>query len=151
MRWAQGWFQVSLRHLVRGLGSRELSLRQKLGLWALLGWREAYPWVAIQMIPIVAYLAYTSGGVDQLDWLVPLFVFTTLFTFSVGPGQTLFAWILAAPEIKAHRSWFWSYLAVASLLYTEFKNTINRVSQLKEWSRERQWKVTPRETPDAGD
>jgi cellulose synthase/poly-beta-1,6-N-acetylglucosamine synthase-like glycosyltransferase/DNA-binding NarL/FixJ family response regulator len=151
MRWAQGWFQVSLRHLVRGLGSRELSVRQKLGLWALLGWREAYPWVAIQMIPIVAYLAYTSGGVDQLDWLVPLFVFTTLFTFSVGPGQTLFAWILAAPEIKAHRSWFWSYLAVASLLYTEFKNTINRVSQLKEWSRERQWKVTPRETPDAGD
>jgi cellulose synthase/poly-beta-1,6-N-acetylglucosamine synthase-like glycosyltransferase len=151
MRWAQGWFQVSLRHLVGGLRNADLSLRQKLGVWALLGWREFYPWIAIQMIPIVAFLAVKSGGVDKLDWLIPLFVFTTLFTLTVGPGQTVFAWILAAPDIKRHRSWFWWYLLVASLLYTEFKNVINRVSQLKEWARDRQWKVTPRQAPDVAE
>jgi hypothetical protein len=86
-----------------------------------------------------------------LDWLIPLFVFTTLFTLTVGPGQTVFAWILAAPEIKRHRSWFWWYLLVASLLYTEFKNVINRVSQLKEWARDRQWKVTPRQAPNGAE
>jgi cellulose synthase/poly-beta-1,6-N-acetylglucosamine synthase-like glycosyltransferase len=151
MRWAQGWFQVSLRHLVGGLRNADLSIRQKLGVWALLGWREFYPWIAIQMIPIVAFLAVKSGGVDKLDWLIPLFVFTTLFTLTVGPGQTVFAWILAAPDIKRHRSWFWWYLLVASLLYTEFKNVINRVSQLKEWARDRQWKVTPRQAPNGAE
>ena len=47
-----------------------------------------------------------------------------------GPG---FAWLLAAPEIKAHKRWFWEFLVVAMVLYTEFKNVINRVSQIKEF------------------
>ena len=144
MRWAQGWFQVSLRHLVAGVTSPALSLRQKIGFLFLLGWRELYPWIAIQMIPIVAFLAVQSGGAANLQWLIPVFVLTTLFTLSVGPGQALFAHRLAAPEIKARSSWFWSYLVVSSLLYTEFKNVINRISQLKEVTSEREWRVTPR-------
>jgi hypothetical protein len=145
MRWAQGWFQVSLRHVGAVVRSPGLSVRQRVGLWMLLGWREAYPWIAIQMIPIIAFLAVQAGGVNRLDWVVPLFLLTTLFTLTVGPGQTLFAWLLGAPEIKAHRSWFLQYLLVASLLYTEFKNVINRISQIKEFSRDRQWRVTPRD------
>jgi cellulose synthase/poly-beta-1,6-N-acetylglucosamine synthase-like glycosyltransferase len=147
MRWAQGWFQVSLRHVIAVIRGSHLTVRQRAGLWTLLGWREVYPWIAIQMIPIVAFLAVEAGGVDRLDWVVPLFVLTTVFTLSVGPSQTLFAWLLAAPEIKAHRSWFFSYLVVASLLYTEFKNVMNRISQVKEFSREREWRVTPRTLP----
>jgi cellulose synthase/poly-beta-1,6-N-acetylglucosamine synthase-like glycosyltransferase len=145
MRWAQGWFQVSLRHVGAVVRSPGLSVRQRVGLWMLLGWREAYPWIAIQMIPIIAFLAVQAGGVNRLDWVVPLFLLTTLFTLTVGPGQTLFAWLLGAPEIKAHSSWFLQYLLVASLLYTEFKNVINRISQIKEFSRDRQWRVTPRD------
>jgi len=37
---------------------------------------------------------------------------------------------------------------VASLLYTEFKNTIARVAQIKELMGERDWRVTPR-TPES--
>jgi hypothetical protein len=33
---------------------------------------------------------------------------------------------------------------VASIFYTEFKNLISRVAQVKELMRERAWKVTPR-------
>ncbi|MFD1733705.1 glycosyltransferase family 2 protein [Deinococcus malanensis] len=33
LRWAQGWFQVSLKHLPLGLRSRHLTLRQKLGFF----------------------------------------------------------------------------------------------------------------------
>lgn len=36
MRWAQGWLQVSLRHLRYGLFSSKLTLRQKLGFLHLL-------------------------------------------------------------------------------------------------------------------
>ncbi|HWH32002.1 MAG TPA: response regulator, partial [Egibacteraceae bacterium] len=53
MRWAQGWFQVSIRHLWRALRSPGLSVRQKLGALHLLGWREVYPWLSLQMFPII--------------------------------------------------------------------------------------------------
>lgn len=145
MRWAQGWFQVSLKHIRFGLFSPKLSLRQKLGLFHLLAWREIYPWISGQIMPIIAFWIWKYGGADKLDWFVPMLVLTTLFTLSVGPGQVLFAWLLAAPEIQRRKSWFWFYLLMTSLFYTEFKNLIARVAQIKELMYERAWKVTPRQ------
>lgn len=144
MRWAQGWFQVSRKHLSVGWRSPKLTFRQKLGFTFLLGWREMYLWVSMQILPLIAFLAYRAGGVLELNWLVPVFVLATLFTLSVGPGQTLFAYRLAVPALRARPRWFLWYLLVASFLYTELKNAIGRVAQLKELSGERQWKVTPR-------
>lgn len=144
MRWAQGWTQVSMRHFWRAMRSRKLSLRQKIGIFWLLGWREVYPWLSMQIFPLIAYLAVKYGGLDKLDWLIPIFVLTTLFTFSVGPGQTLFAYLLAVPEVRQHKRWFLYYLFYCVLFYTEFKNSIARIAQLKEWMGERQWKITPR-------
>ncbi len=151
MRWAQGWFQVSMKHFPRAWRSPALSLRQKLGMTFLLGWREVYPWVSLQMFPLVAFLAWRAGGVGHLDWLVPLFVLTTLFTTSVGPGQTYFARRLAAPEIRRQRGWFLRYLVVSTFFYTEFKNLIARVAQIKEFTGEREWKVTPRSAAPASE
>lgn len=144
MRWAQGWVQVSLEHLWDALRSPHLTLRQKLGFLFLLGWREVYPWISLQMFPIIAFRVWKYRGVDELDWLVPIFVLTTLFTLSVGPGQAVFSYLLAEPEIKKHKSWFWFYLIVGSIFYTEFKNVIARVAQVKEAMGERDWRVTPR-------
>src|SRR6266498_5511758 len=141
MRWAQGWFQVSIKHLVRGWQSPALTLRQKLGFSFLLGWREFYPWLSMQIIPLVAFFTWKAGGVSRLNWLIPVFVLTTLFTLSVGPGQTYFARRLAVPEIRSRGAWFLAYLVVASLFYTELKNVIARVAQVKELIGERQWKV----------
>lgn len=144
MRWAQGWFQVSRKHLLSGWRSPHLDLQQKLGLTFLLAWRETYVWLALQVLPLIAFLAYRAGGVPQLNWLVPVFVLATLITVSVGPGQTLFAYRLAIPEVRERRQWFLWYLAVSSLAYTEWKNLIGRVAQIKDLSGERQWKVTAR-------
>ena len=143
MRWAQGWWQVSKKHLWRGLRSRTLTPRQKYGYFFLLGWREIYPWLSVQMFPIVAYWIWRDGR-DSLDWFIPVFVLTTLFTLSVGPGQVFFAYRLAVPEVRARRRWFLWYLLVASVFYTEWKNIIARVAQVKEAMGERAWKVTPR-------
>jgi DNA-binding response OmpR family regulator/cellulose synthase/poly-beta-1,6-N-acetylglucosamine synthase-like glycosyltransferase len=143
-RWAQGWFQVSLKHLRRGWRAPALTLRQKLGFTFLLGWRELYPWLSLQILPLLVFFAWKAGSVARLDWLIPIFVLTTLFTLSVGPGQTYFARRLAVPEIRAHRGWFAWYLAVSTLFYTEMKNMIARVAQLKEMVGERKWTVTKR-------
>jgi cellulose synthase/poly-beta-1,6-N-acetylglucosamine synthase-like glycosyltransferase len=146
MRWAQGWFQVCRRHLMDALRSPNLSRRNKFGVAFLFGWREIYPWLSLQMYPVAAFLVWRAGGVARLDWTIPIFLLTSAYTLSVGPSQMLFAWRLAAPEIRRHPGWFISYLFVSTVLYTEFKNHIARLSQIKELNGERRWLVTPRWT-----
>ncbi len=144
LRWAQGWFQVSMKHFWQGIRSKNLSARQKSGFFWLLAWREIYPWISLQMFPIITYWVIKFGGIHKLDWLIPIFVMTTLFTLSVGPGQTYFAARLGVPEIRKHKGWFWGYLLASSLYYTEFKNIIARVAQVKQLFGEHKWRVTPR-------
>src|SRR5712692_88129 len=122
----RGWFQVSYRYIWKGLVSRRLTLRQKLGLIQLLTWRELYPWIANQMVPIVIFWTIKYGGLDRIDWLVPIFVLTTIFTLGTGPAQTLLAWRLANRDIRRHAGWFLYYLVMSSLFYTAFKNLIAR-------------------------
>jgi CheY-like chemotaxis protein/cellulose synthase/poly-beta-1,6-N-acetylglucosamine synthase-like glycosyltransferase len=143
MRWAQGWFQVSRKHLIESLRSESLSRRQKMGMVHLLWWREVYPWLSLQMWPIIAFWVWTYGSVGRINWLIPIFVLTTIMTLSVGPGQVLFSYMLAAPQIKQNKKWFWWFL-LTSPVYTEMKNVIARVAQVKEQMGERAWKVTPR-------
>jgi cellulose synthase/poly-beta-1,6-N-acetylglucosamine synthase-like glycosyltransferase/CheY-like chemotaxis protein len=142
MRWAQGWFQVSYRHLERGLRSPHLSLRQKLGLTHLLGWRELFPWLSLQIVPILAYWLWWRA--ERVNWFVPFFVFTTLVMLSNRPAQVLFTYRLADPEIRRRKGWFVSYFLYSLLFYMEYKNLISRVAHIKEFMRERRWHVTPR-------
>jgi len=142
MRWAQGWHQVSRRHLGPMLRRPGASMKSRLGAFYLLAWREAYPWVSLQMFPLIAF--WLIRGEPPINWFVPIFVATTLFTLSAGPIQVAFAAKLAHPAIKAHRRWFWLSLVGSVFFYTEFKNVISRTAQIKELMGERAWKVTPR-------
>ena len=147
MRWAQGWFQVSCRHLGTILRSPRLSLRQKLGVAYLLGWREVYPWIVLTAWPLLGFLAWRDGG---LDFASPIFMLATLFVTLSGPLQTLAAWRLAPPELRRHRHWF-LFAALANVVaYTEFKNIIGRVAHLKQLRGEHRWVVTPRTAPSGG-
>jgi cellulose synthase/poly-beta-1,6-N-acetylglucosamine synthase-like glycosyltransferase len=144
LRWAQGWFQVSLQHFRAAFRSPHLTPRNKVGLFYLLIWREVFPWVALQIAPIVLYWAFVLGGFHRIDWWVPIFVVTTIFTLGTGPGQALFTYRLADPQVKRHAAWFWSYVLSCILFYTGFKNLVARVAQVKEVMKERDWRVTPR-------
>ena len=144
MRWAQGWFQVSYRYLFLGLASKKVTLRQKLGLVHLLVWREMYPWIANQMIPIIIFWTIKFGGLDRIDWVVPIFVITTIFTLGTGPAQTVLAWRLAHRDIRQHPAWLLYYLVMSSVFYTAFKNLIAVVAQINEAFQQRRWMVTPR-------
>ncbi|KUJ70164.1 histidine kinase [Streptomyces albus subsp. albus] len=143
-RWAQGWLQVSLKHLWQALRSPVLTRRQKTGLLVLLGWRELQPWLTLQMLPVLGYAVWRAGGPDRLDWAVPICLLATAFTLSAGVVQAVFAWRLAAPEVRRRSAWFWRYLLVTTFFYTHFKNMLARQACLKEALGERQWRVTPR-------
>lgn len=142
MRWAQGWSQVSLRHLRPMLRRPGASLRSRIGAFYLLAWREVYPWVSLQMLPLLAF--WLLRGDPPVDWFVPIFIATSLFTLSAGPAQALFAWKLAHPSIRRHPRWFVIFLFSSLFFYTEIKNVIVRTAHLKELMGERTWKVTPR-------
>jgi CheY-like chemotaxis protein len=144
IRWSQGWFQVSMEHFIRAIRSKKLSPRQKIGATYLLAWREIYPWLSSQMFPIIAFWVWKYHGIDKINWLIPIFVLTSLFTLSVGPGQAIFAYIKSEKEIKDHKSWFVWFFLFSSVFYTEFKNIIARVAQIKEIMGERSWRITPR-------
>lgn len=144
MRWAQGWFQVALKQTLPLLRSSKLTRRQKAGVFHLLVWREIYPWLSTQVIPIVLYWAWQAGGLHRIDWFVPIFVITSIVTIGTGPGQVLLIYRQADAAIRAHRGWFWGYVLISILFYTEFKNTVGRVAQIKEVMGERVWKSTPR-------
>jgi cellulose synthase/poly-beta-1,6-N-acetylglucosamine synthase-like glycosyltransferase/GGDEF domain-containing protein len=146
MRWAQGWSQVAMQHLRAALRSPSLTLRQKLGCLQLLGWRELYPWVSLQTLTILAFWA--MRGKPPVDWFVPVFVCTTLLTFSAGPVQAYTAWRCAHPSVKRHGWWFVFFGLVSQLVYVEVKNVIARTAHIKEAMRERRWKVTPRAVPE---
>ena len=143
MRWAQGWYQVTLRHTMLSLVNRQLTLRQKFGLFHLLIWREIYPWIAMQIIPIVLYWAWSQGGFDKVEWFVPIFVVTTIITLGTGPGQVYYLMKVGHPSIMQNRRWVLQYLLFAPF-YSEYKNLIGRVAQLKEIMGERIWRTTPR-------
>ena len=147
LRWAQGWFQISMKWVVPSLRSNSLTVRQKLGMLHLLAWREVYPWVSIQILPLIAYWAVKAGGLSKIEWFVPLFIVTTLFTLSTGPGQILFVYKLADPQIKKNTSWFWFFMLVSTLFYAGLKNAWGRISHLKEALGEKTWVVTTRAKP----
>ena len=144
LRWAQGWFQVSKKRLRPLLRSKHLTVRNKFGVIQLLVWREAFPWISLQIFPIVAYWAWRAGGLEQLNWFVPLLFALTAATLATGPGQIAFTWILADPAHRANPRWFLSYVAASLFFYSEYKNLLSRVAHFKEALGERAWKVTPR-------
>lgn len=144
LRWAQGWLQITLKWTVPALRSPHLSARQKLGMVQLLAWRELYPWVSLQILPLIAWWAVEAGSLARIDWFVPLFVVTTLFTLGTGPGQIFFTYQLADPQLRRHGSWFGFYLVTSTLFYAGLKNAWNRIAHWKEWRGETAWNVTPR-------
>jgi cellulose synthase/poly-beta-1,6-N-acetylglucosamine synthase-like glycosyltransferase len=147
MRWAQGWFQVSVRHLWPLLRNPHMTAKQRVGLAYLMGWREVYPWISLAAWPLLGFLIWRDGG---LDLSAPLFVLITLFVTVSGPLQTLAAYRLAAPSVRRHKRWFVTAALLNLLVYTEAKNLVNRVAHLKQLRGEHQWVVTPRTAPSTG-
>lgn len=143
LRWAQGWSQVSKRYFWIAVTSPTLTYRQRAGMAYLFGWRELYPWLSLQIYPIVA-AAELTHGVHHQHFFISLFVLTSLMTLAVGPFQLLMAYRLAEPSVRRHGGWFWFYLVVSLVGYSEYKSALVRVAHIKDFVGERKWHVTPR-------
>jgi cellulose synthase/poly-beta-1,6-N-acetylglucosamine synthase-like glycosyltransferase len=140
MRWSQGWRQVSQTYLARGLLNGSLSVQQRIGMGVLLGWREIVPWFTPLVMPLLAFEYYSAGVVAVTE----PFLLLTLFIITAGPVQTLVAAHKATPSMRGRGWWFLGYALATLVFYSELKNLIMRVAQVKNLCGEHEWRVTPR-------
>lgn len=138
-RWAQGWFQVSMKHAGAVLRSRTLSFGPKFNWIWLLIWRIVYDVICHFLFPIVfAYWFWRQEVVLPLNLFIALAVFLTLFS---GPLEALVSYKNAVkPRFPFRRLVLYSSLV---FLYTMAKNMLQMISIRDEWTGKRDWITTP--------
>ncbi|MGL5858389.1 MAG: glycosyltransferase family 2 protein [Angustibacter sp.] len=142
LRWAQGWHQVALRRLGSLLRSDRLSVRQRLGAFALLGWTQVMPWLSLQVWPLIAFALLHPER--PTPWLLPFLAVMTLATTSSTVAQAVLAWVMAHPRVRRRPGWFLLYAVASLIVYVEGKNLVVRTSHLQQLLGRTQWVVTPR-------
>jgi cellulose synthase/poly-beta-1,6-N-acetylglucosamine synthase-like glycosyltransferase len=148
MRWAQGWFQASLRHTLPLATDRRLTKRQRAGAVHLFFWREVYPWLALQMWPIIFFWVHRYG-LFRIDWTVLPWIALTFINLLTGPVLILFAWYSAHPSVRKEWRWFALSMLLAPF-FSELKNGLCRVAQFKQLrGGKHEWVVTPRDVAPA--
>ncbi|HEX4345360.1 MAG TPA: cellulose biosynthesis cyclic di-GMP-binding regulatory protein BcsB [Solirubrobacteraceae bacterium] len=142
MRWAQGWFQVTLRHQAAIVRSPRLSSELKLYWTYLLGWRELFPVLSLQ---IFALLLANVLLHRRFAWFYdPYLIITTVLTVVAGPLAAVMTYRVALEDQRRElRRWFFIY-AAGSLIYTTVKNTVAMVATVRELVGQRGWIVTSR-------
>lgn len=140
LRWAQGWLQVSIKHCWPMMTNKHFGIRSKIGAFCLLFVREAYPWISVQIIPLLLFKWLTG---QPIDWGIPLFIGTSAYTAAIGPITVLATYRLAHPSLKKPL-WFILYGFFSLFFYTALKDTICRVALIKQLCGAKGWRVTPR-------
>ena len=138
-RWAQGWLEVSLKYQRRFWKSNHLNFWQKAYWTHLLYFREVYPFLAIQIFPIIfsAFLYQGSVSINPhgYSWI------TLQIAFFGGLYKTLA--IMRTSFVK-YPLWYFIHNAVFAMFYTTFKNMIAIVAVYDHLHQRTQWVVTPR-------
>ena len=148
LRWAQGWFQVSVRHLWPLLRRPHLSLRQKAGLDLPARLARGLP-VDLDVRLAAARLPRLARrrAADDVPALRPDHACSSPSPARCRPWRRT-GW--ARRSIRRHPWWFVAASLLNLLVYTEAKNLVNRVAHLKQLRGEHQWVVTPRTAASTG-
>jgi hypothetical protein len=139
-RWAQGWLEVTLRYQREFWASKKLTVWQKLYWTYLLLYRELYPPITLQIIPLIASLLLLEGTVPlKAHWYLWS---TAIITLSSGPFQTF-----VAAKNAFLRPGFFTALeyAIFVFFYVIVKNMISVVAIYDHLMKRTDWVVTRRE------
>jgi cellulose synthase/poly-beta-1,6-N-acetylglucosamine synthase-like glycosyltransferase len=145
-RWAQGWFQVTIRHSADVRASRVLSAWVRFYWLVMLVWRELFPIVSLQVFTVLIAQAIAGQPFHLLR--DPFLIATTIVTLATGVLVGLAAYRVSTPEARAQlgRRWFLVSCGLA-LPYTVLKNGVAQAAMVREIVGDRRWMVTRRETP----
>lgn len=139
-RWAQGWFQCSLKYQIAVMQCEFLNVFQKFMWTTLLMWRVIYDILSHLLLPVVFAFWLTRGKIEMpmngFIW------FSLFFVMLSGPFESLVAYKNASlPKAPV---WQYFYYAFFAFWYTLFKNTIQVVAIRDELLGKREWVVSQR-------
>ncbi|HEX9696575.1 MAG TPA: glycosyltransferase family 2 protein [Actinomycetota bacterium] len=147
LRWAQGWFQVTLRHQVSIWRCEHLNRRTKWYWTYMLTWRELFPLLSLQIFALLIAALVIGQPVNWVrNWYL---AGTTVITLASGPLVAMATYRIALWRTKKSlRAWFVIF-ALTSLVYTTMKNMVAMVAMLREFRGESPWVVTARQAAES--
>ena len=139
-RWAQGWYQCSVKYQMPILKSKFLSFRKKFSWTTLLLWRVFYDIMTHFLFPTVLAFWLNSGMVAfPVNYYISFSISAVLLS---GPFET-FAAYFNSSKPRATPLHFLAY-ACLTFPYTLLKNTIQVVAIRDEIMGEKKWMITKR-------
>lgn len=139
-RWSQGWLEVSLRYQKRFWKSPQLTVGQKLIWTHLLYYRELFPLLSVQIIPIVLSSWLVMGTVNFTD--NAFLLLATAITFLSSIYKLL---VTAKVGYRHYPGYYFVQYALLTPFYSLFKNLIAVVALYDHLHGKTDWVVTPRE------
>lgn len=139
LRWAQGWAEVSSKHAWKCIVSRNLSIRQKLGIAYLLGWREVFVYITFWPLWCVIVHAVRIGKFEfGLLWDV---IGVVLVVF--GFARVAAAYALCKGSIASNKKAFLMF-AFWGILYDIYLNHIQVCGHGRSLLKDNAWIATTR-------
>lgn len=142
MRWAQGWFQVTLRHQSSVWRSPHFGPWTKAYWTLMLSWRELFPLLSLQ-VAVVICAGLVLGA--PVSWFGdPFLLATTVITLWAGAWTAWVAREVALPRTRAAVGRAFIAYALFAWPYTLAKNAVALVAVTREVLGDRRWVVTGR-------
>lgn len=148
LRWAQGWFQITLRYQMRIWRAASLTRGLKFYWTYLLGWREIFPILSLQIFGLLG-----ASIIDHrpIDWFGdPFLAGSAAITMVCGPICAYGTYRVALWRTKERLRWWFVIYGMTNILYVTLKNTVAMVAILHELAGRRAWVVTDRRRQTAG-
>lgn len=139
-RWSQGWLEVSLRYQKRFWKSPQLTFGQKLVWTHLLYYRELFPILSVQILPIVFSSWLVTGTIRFTD--NAFLLLATIITF-LSSLYKLF--VTAKVGYRHYPAYYFVQYALLVPFYSLLKNLIAVVALYDHLHGKTDWVVTPRQ------
>ena len=139
LRWAQGWFQVSFKHMIPVLMSKQVTIGQKIGCVFLLAWREVFAYLILHPIMLIIISAARSHLV-----VTELYLAMGGVIFALGISRTIVAYKLAQGPAR-HNIGRFILFAVVQIIWSVYMNYVQVLSHAREMLQMHTWTATVRE------
>lgn len=146
LRWAQGWFQVSMKYLSLGLKSNILTPRQKFAIGFLFFWRELYPYFTFHPWLLIIVYTIRQGYVSGI-----MLTASTLFCFFMLLVKLIMVYGLANGNVAMFGKTGSEFLIYAAwnLPYKIALNAVHVAAHAQQFLAIDNWVTTPRSSKPA--
>ncbi|MGH2448944.1 MAG: hypothetical protein ACRDFS_10140 [Chloroflexota bacterium] len=122
------WSSASFSQISAEFRRARLNASQSVRLFDRTTWQPTYVWLAAQVFPLIAYLAW-KGNAASREWLYLIIVLAGLYLLNTGPMRTVNA--LAFSTGERPRLPYLRYLVTSSVLLTPLDHLAERAVQME--------------------